>query len=153
MALACSASPTSPHPLLSSSALPLPLLNRQPLEILHAAYLYQDSFSACTLLTSRTILLHEVDASCPFLDLSAPFLMEPHTRCAASFLATRLLVHHISLWAPCEGPSSSDHSFSGCTGVHLPPTWPAESPKGSPTVTLHPYYTTSALHPFRRLFS
>ena len=58
--------------------------------------------------------------------LDAPFL--------ASYLATRLLVHHISLWAPCEDPSSFDHSFAGCTGVHLPPTWPAESPEGSHTV-------------------
>ena len=46
--------------------------------------------------------------------LDAPFL--------ASFLAARLLVHDVSLWAPCEGPSSFVNSSSGCTVVHQPPT-------------------------------
>ena len=135
VAFACSAPPTPLSPLLSGSALPLPLRNRQPLELKHASPLNQNSCSACTLSTSQTILLHEHDASCHFSDLSAHFLMKPHTRCTVTFLATRLLVHHVSLWVTCDGPRSSDPSFSGCTGVHLPPTWPAESPEGSPTVT------------------
>ena len=73
VAFAYSAPPTPLSPLLSGSALPLPLLNRQPLELKHAADLNQDSFSACSLSTSQTILLHALDASCPSSDPFAHF--------------------------------------------------------------------------------